>query len=446
MKKNRSITFILSLLGFGFIGKLLSMIARILIVRSIGVEAMSIYSLVNPMMLLLITLTQLGLPTAIATLISKHPERTKNIFITGLILSIFISTSQMILTIFSGDIISNIIIKNSQSKLTIFGLALLIPLVSLSSLLKGYFIGINRVEITTISSIFEEVGRIIFYLLFIEFFIQKGVEYASFGAMLGVCIGEISQTIYLVFQSELKLYRKFKYLYHTEEYANKCDSKNILSISLPITFGRLIGSLTYFLEPIIFTSILLKLGDSISYITIEYGVLSSYVLPLLLMPGFFSYSLSNYLIPSMNIYIKKEDYTSAYKIFNKVLLILLIIGAFATSCFLIFPKQILTLLYGNNIGFEMVQYLAIPISIFYFESPLLSTMHVLNLTKKTTFITLSSCIIRLISLFILTPKYKIYGVSISMILSILTTLLMSSFFVIREFSRHNIKSRISLQR
>ena len=54
MKKYRTITFILSLLGLGFIGKLLSMIARILIVRSIGLEAISIYSLVNPIMLLVL--------------------------------------------------------------------------------------------------------------------------------------------------------------------------------------------------------------------------------------------------------------------------------------------------------------------------------------------------------------------------------------------------------
>ena len=162
MKKYRTITFILSLLGLGFIGKLLSMIARILIVRSIGLEAISIYSLVNPMMLLLITLTQLGLPTAVSTLISRHPNKTKHIFISGLAIAMTVSIVLMISTILCGDIIANNIIQNYQCKLTIFGLALLIPLISLSSLLKGYFIGINRVEITTISSIFEEVGRILF--------------------------------------------------------------------------------------------------------------------------------------------------------------------------------------------------------------------------------------------------------------------------------------------
>ena len=229
MKKYRTITFILSLLGLGFIGKLLSMIARILIVRSIGLEAISIYSLVNPMMLLLITLTQLGLPTAVSTLISRHPNKTKHIFISGLAIAMTVSIVLMISTILCGDIIANNIIQNSQCKLTIFGLALLIPLISLSSLLKGYFIGINRVEITTISSIFEEVGRILFYLLFIELFIKKGVEYASLGAMLGVCVGEISQSIYLLFQSDLKLYKKIKLLLKVDEYENPIYKKDIYS-------------------------------------------------------------------------------------------------------------------------------------------------------------------------------------------------------------------------
>ena len=444
MKKYRTITFILSLLGLGFIGKLLSMIARILIVRSIGLEAISIYSLVNPMMLLLITLTQLGLPTAVSTLISRHPNKTKHIFISGLAIAMTVSIVLMISTILCGDIIANNIIQNSQCKLTIFGLALLIPLISLSSLLKGYFIGINRVEITTISSIFEEVGRILFYLLFIELFIKKGVEYASLGAMLGVCVGEISQSIYLLFQSDLKLYKKIKLLLKVEEYEDPVYKKDIYSIALPVTFSKLVGSITYFLEPIIFTTILLRTGESISYITLEYGKLTSYVLPLILMPGFFSYSLGNYLVPSMSKCINENNYKGAFKIFNKVLLILLIIGAMATSCFMIFPNLLLTLLYGDSAGYEMVRIIALPFLVYYLEAPILSAMHVLKKSKNATIISVISCIIRLITLLIFTKKLKIYAVAISMITSVLTNVIINSIFILREFSRNNIKARSRL--
>ena len=61
-----------------------------------------------------------------------------------------------------------------------------------------------------------------------------------------------------------------------------------LSIGIPNTTGRLIGSIGYFLEPIILTSVLLYMGYSKNYITREYGILSGYVMPLLLLPSFFT--------------------------------------------------------------------------------------------------------------------------------------------------------------
>ena len=99
MKKKNVISIILQLMFLGFVSKGLSMIARILTTRIIGLEAMSIYTLASPAMVFLITLAQMGLPTAIATLISKHKERSKKIFLCGLFLSLIISMVFMLITI-----------------------------------------------------------------------------------------------------------------------------------------------------------------------------------------------------------------------------------------------------------------------------------------------------------------------------------------------------------
>ena len=162
------------------------------------------------------------------------------------------------------------------------------------------------------------------------------------------------------------------------------------------------------------------------------------------MPGFFSYSLGNYLVPSMSKCINENNYKGAFKIFNKVLLILLIIGAMATSCFMIFPKLLLTLLYGDSSGYEMVRIIALPFLVYYLEAPILSAMHVLKKSKNATIISVISCIIRLITLLIFTKKLKIYAVAISMITSVLTNVIINSIFILREFSRNNIKARSRL--
>ena len=76
---------------------------------------------------------------------------------------------------------------------------------------------------------------------------------------------------------------------------NKIILKDILHISLPSTGSRLIGSISYFFEPIILTFILLYIGYDSNYITHEYGIITGYVYPLLLLPSFFFH---NIIIPN----------------------------------------------------------------------------------------------------------------------------------------------------
>ena len=116
----------------------------------------------------------------------------------------------------------------------------------------------------------------------------------------------------------------------------------------------------------------------------------------------------------------------------------------ATSCFMIFPKLLLTLLYGDSAGYEMVRIIALPFLVYYLEAPILSAMHVLKKSKNATIISVISCIIRLITLLIFTKKLKIYAVAISMITSVLTNVIINSIFILREFSRNNIKARSRL--
>ncbi len=69
--------------------------------------------------------------------------------------------------------------------------------------------------------------------------------------------------------------------------------KALFKIAIPTTGSRLIGSIGYFLEPIILTYVLLKVGYSSNYITTHYGIINGYVYPLLLLPSFFTLAISN---------------------------------------------------------------------------------------------------------------------------------------------------------
>lgn len=426
----------------GFVSKGLSMIARILTTRIIGLEAMSIYTLASPAMVFLITLAQMGLPTAIATLISKHKERSKKIFLCGLFLSFIISMVFMLITIWLSPYLAKNVLKNEAVTLTLYALALLIPLVGLSSLLKGYFIGHNRVKMTAKSSIAEEISRIIFVLLFLDHFTKISPEYGAFGAMLGVCVGEVFQSLYLLTESQFHLYKRSLEVFQIKDIHPLEEIPGILSLSLPITLSRIVGSLTYFAEPILTTNVLLKAGYSANQIMLDYGVLNGYAMPILLLPGFFALALANYLLPNMSSLVGKKEFTKAKKLFLNVIMISLAIGISMSVIFFFFGKTILHILYHTEEGAKYIHYLAFPFILYYIESPLNNAMHALGLTKKAFTTTVLSCILRILSLLFLLQRYHIMAVALSTILEIFLTIVLNSYHVLKTFSRYQKESAI----
>ena len=107
-------------------------------------------------------------------------------------------------------------------------------------------------------------------------------------------IGEISSQLVMI-----RYFPKFK-LSIKDLKINFIDVKNVLSYTLPITLSKIIGTLSYFLEPILITNILLYVGYTKSYITCEYGSVNAYALSTLLMPQFFTQNMATSLIPELS--------------------------------------------------------------------------------------------------------------------------------------------------
>ncbi len=439
MNKKSTIKTIITILGLGFIAKLLSTIARILMTRELGVTGMGLYQLATPCMLLVITLAQFGLPTAMATLVSRHKEKAKLLLSTGLVMAFFIAIIMMILVTLLAPVIANSILKNDDLTLTIYALALLIPLVSLSAIIKGFFLGLNEIELTSTSTIMEEVGRIIFIICFLNFFVDKGANYGSFGAMIGVCVGEIFQTLYMVIFNDKKLYLRVNELLAFEKEDCLYESKNIVRLSLPLTLSRLVGSTTYFVESIIVSNLLLKYGMTTLEITHDYGILSGYVMPMLLMPGFFATAFANYLLPKLSTFISKKKFKSAQKLFKKVLLVSGLTGLFFSLVFFFFGDKIMFILYGTSEGFKLVKYFAFPFLLFYIEAPIVTAMHALDLTSKAFYATVISCIMRILLLIVLAGKMHVTAIGVGTIAAVFIDIAMNGFFVIDRLFFHNEK-------
>ena len=88
--KNKFIKSTLILIVGGFFTKALGMIIKIIMTRLIGAEGIGLYSMIMPTFLLLNSIAQLGLPTALNILISSNKFNTKNLVNTAIIISLSI--------------------------------------------------------------------------------------------------------------------------------------------------------------------------------------------------------------------------------------------------------------------------------------------------------------------------------------------------------------------
>ena len=395
MKKNKFIMATIILIIGGFITKILSMIIKIVMTRLVDTEGIGLYMLVNPTFMLFIAICTLGLPTAISKLVSEDKRNNKKLVFSGVLISIIINIIIMSIILLSGRFIANNLLHEPRSYYSIIAIGLVLPFISISGILRGYFFGKQKMIPHVISNITEDITRLISIIIFTPLFLMKGLEYAVSFLILSNIISELTSIIILFFF----LPKNFK-LVKKDITPNLSNIKDILEISLPTTGSRLIGTIGAFFEPIILTFFLLKTGFTNQYILTEYGVLNGYVMPLILLPSFFTGAISQALLPVVSQGYSNKKYEYVKSKIKQALFFSLLIGIPATLIFVLIPDIPLKLIFNTNQGINYIKILAPICLLHYIQAPLTSTLQAIGKSNNAMIGTLIGMILRTICLIV----------------------------------------------
>lgn len=425
MKKSKFIQSSIILIIGGFCTKILGMLVKIVLTRQIGTQGIGLYSLLSPTFLLLISISGMGLTTALNVLISTNRYNIKNIMFYALIISLSIDFIIMIFLFMSANNIATNLLKNEIFFYPILAMGFILPFISISNIFRSYFFSKERMYPHVISNVLEDVIKLLLILFFTKYFMHSQEQMLTFILITNI-FSELSSIIIF-----LHCFPNFK-ITKQDILPNKKNLKAIFNIAIPTLISRLIGSVTYFLEPIILTTILLKIGYSNNYIITEYGIINGYVLPIILLPSFFTNAISQALIPNISNNFAKGNYHEVKRKIKQALTISLIIGLIFTSIFFFSSDFLLQILYNTHEGSHYIK-LLVPIFIFhYLEQPLLSTLQGMNKAKINMKISTINMLIRTIGLaFFTTLHIGIYGLLIALSLNIIYTCFYS-FYKINE--------------
>ena len=276
-----------------------------------------------------------------------------------------------------------------------------------------------------LSNFIEQVARLILITLFINKFLSISLTHAISFIILVNAVGEvISQLVMLYFfPKNIRL---------SINDFNKNDIKKVMDICVPSTSSKIIGSISYFLEPIVLTNVLMYAGYSKDFIVYEYGVINAYAMSLLLMPQFFTQNMATSLVPELSKYYSLGNNEMCKKRIKQIVLISCSIGGLSTLIITLFPTFFLNILYHTTLGLDYIRLLSPFTILFYIEYPLINALQALGKSKSAMKCTIISSIIRLISIASLSLlKIGMY----SLILSIIINLLLSTYLYAKEIKK-----------
>ena len=417
--KNTFLKSTIILLIGGFITKILGMIIKIVTNRLVGTEGLGLYMLITPTFMLLITICQLGFPIAISKLVAEEKSNNKNLIFSIIPFSLLINLIIMILLLFLSKYIALDLLHEKRVINGLKCIGFVLPFISISSILRGYFFGKQKMIPHIVSNITEDIIRLITLIIGIPIFLKKGIESTIEFIILSNIISELTSIIVLFF-----FLPKNFHLKKEDIIPKKKNITNILNISIPTTSSRIIGNIGYFLEPVIVTFFLLKNGYSNNYIVNEYGILNGYVMPLLLLPSFFTLAISQALIPVVSKSYSQNNIPYTKKKIKQGILFSMLVGIPSTLIFILIPQLPLKLVYNTTKGIEYIKFMAPICLLYYFQTPLSSSLQAMGYSKESMFGTIIGVSLKLITLLIgCNLKIGLWGLVISTSLNIIVVTL-----------------------
>lgn len=357
-KKDGFMKGVLALMFSQVLIKFLGLISKIYLTNKEGFGDVGngIYASGYQIYAMLLTISSIGVPNAISKLISERVavddyKGAHRIFKIALLTFGLIGlTGTLILFLGAGAIANSIEVPEAMLSLQLLSPA--ITFVTIASVLRGYFNGLDKVSVTAKSQSLEQVFKTLITILAVYFIgMATGLNttYMAAGANLATTLSVLLSFAYIVMY-----YRNFRKIIipKIKEATNykyekiKKIVKRILIVSIPITLSAIMSTLSKIVDIVtVVKGLKTFLPDIVA--KAQYGILSGKVDTLATLPLSFNIAFATALVPSVSGLIAKGDTNTASKRISLSLLITMIIGLPCTFGMITFAEPILNLLFPN---------------------------------------------------------------------------------------------------
>lgn len=250
-------------------------------------------------------------------------------------------------------VIANSWLQIPEAEYTLMTLSPAIFFVSISSVIRGYFNGRQKMSATAKSQTVEQVFKTTLTILIVEIVAictSVNTELMAAGANLATTFATFLSFSYIFALYKMNRKEEYKNLSERAKPVTKESAKSIikkiLAVSIPISLSSLISAVNKNIDSVTVVRILKPLiGEATA--KAKYGILSSKVDILTSMPLAFNIAFATALVPTISGARVKNDMDTINKRLRFSLLITILIGLPCTFGMFIYATQILELLFPN---------------------------------------------------------------------------------------------------
>ena len=393
-----------------------------------GDRGNAIYGSAFQVYALFLTISSIGVPNAISKLVSskvalgdnKGAYRIFKIAFAMFGLLGFIGSS---ILFFKANYIANVYLQIPEAELAILAFSPSVFLVSITSVLRGYFNGRENLSVTAHSQSLEQIFKTLLTIIIVE---QIGVI-SSNNTVVMAAAATLATTLATLF-SLIYLYKYFikrkkevwkEVILSTN---NKKDSvykiiKSILAVSVPIALCALFSVTTKTIDALTVVRILKEsIGEQEA--TLQYGILNGKVDTLITLPFSFNIAFATALVPTISAAIAKKEFNIAKRRIKFSILVTILIGLPCSICMCIFSSQILNLLFPRaSSGAEMLAVSSWTIIFVVLTQTINGALQGLGKINTPVIAFAIGTVIKLIFNIVLIPIVGVKGAIISSILS-----------------------------
>ncbi len=335
--------------------KLIGFLYKIPMLSYLGTVGMGYFNSAYEIYALFCVISTAGLPVALSVLISaslakgNHGEVQK---IYRGALAVFLTVGSLgsaVMLLFAKQFCA--MIRSEHAYACILSIAPTVFFVCLSSALRGYFQGHQRMLPTAISQVIEAVGKLGFGLLLARYALEQGYQTPTVAAFAGagLTLGTVCSTGYLLFEKlRTKEAPAPAQILPVETLSYRSIWKSLSRLSIPMTLGASVVSLTKLVDMTMILRRLQAIGYTEALANEAYGSYTTLALSLYgLLPTLVN-SVALPLVPMLSAAIARGDQEKQAQMVGisyRLTALFAIPSALGLSAF---ASPLLQMLFGND--------------------------------------------------------------------------------------------------